>query len=538
MRDLFPVEAEEIVLRDWQSAALDSARENIRKGHRRQVMCAPTGAGKTIFGLALMDAAKRAGSRSAFVTDRTALIDQTSNAMDRFGIDHGVMQATHWRSRPHSLVQLVSAQTLGRRLGNGGYVDRNLRDLRFVLIDEAHTLYQSTLDWLATLPESVAVIGLTATPFTKGLGQYYSAIVNATTTDALIERGLLTRPLIYVATEIDTSGVAVCSTGEWDDAGLERAGVKIVGDVVAEYIKRTHEHFGGPVKTIVFSSTVAHGEEICRAFAEVGLNFANISYHDDDGERREKIAEFRKADSAITGLVSCDALAKGFDVPDVLACILCRPLRKSLTTHIQQLGRVMRSAPGKNKALVIDHTGNALRFLTDTVEFWANGVDRLDESAEKDRAARAAVKPEERKELVCFGCSAILPPGATACLACGRERPRRPSGVSHVNGVTQLLSMNARTGRKFDYGNHAILRDQADAYLSFLAFTTQRKKGDVEAGRRWAAGLFKGVYGHWPSRSYDDLPHNPALMTLEVERFCRNEMARYSKKRPANAAAA
>ena len=64
---------------------------------------------------------------------------------------------------------------------------------------------------------------------------------------------MLARPLIYAAVEIDTSGVAVRSTGEWDDAGLERAGVKIVGDVVAEYIKRTGEHFGGPVKTIVFS---------------------------------------------------------------------------------------------------------------------------------------------------------------------------------------------------------------------------------------------------------------------------------------------
>jgi hypothetical protein len=96
---------------------------------------------------------------SAFVTDRNALVDQTSAAMDLYGIDHGVMQATHWRCRPNALVQLVSAQTLGRRLGNGGYVDHHLRDLRFVLIDEAHTLYKGTTDWLSTLPGNVAVVG-------------------------------------------------------------------------------------------------------------------------------------------------------------------------------------------------------------------------------------------------------------------------------------------------------------------------------------------------------------------------------------------
>jgi DNA repair protein RadD len=533
MRDLFHAPAKELVLRDYQSGALDSARENIRKGHRRQILCAPTGAGKTIIGLGLMQAAMLAGSRSAFVTDRTALIDQTSTAMDLYGLDHGVMQATHWRCRPDALVQLVSAQTLGRRLGRGGYVDHHLRDLRFVLIDEAHALYDGTTRWLATLPDSVAVIGLTATPFTRGLGRHYQAIVNVATTDGLIQSGMLARPVVYVATEIDTSGVAVRSTGEWDDAGLERAGAKIVGDVVAEYIKRTHEHFDGPAKTIAFSSTVAHGEEICRAFAEVGLNFQNISYHDDEDERREKIQEFRRPDSAITGLVSCDALAKGFDVPDVRVCLLCRPLRKSLTTHIQQIGRVMRPAPGKDKALVIDHTGNALRFLSDTAEFWASGVDSLDESAEMDRMARGAVTPQERKEQVCFGCQSILPPGAPVCPGCGRERPRRSADVVNVSGVTRLLTLNATSGRKFDYSSHPILRDQAVAYQAFLAFTTHRKKGDEAAGRRWAAGLFKGIYGRWPSRSYDALPHNPDLLTLDVERFCRNEMARYAKSRAA-----
>ena len=527
----------ELVLHDFQSAALDSARENIRRGHRRQILCAPTGAGKTIMGLGLMQAAMNAGSRSAFITDRSALVDQTSTAMDLYGLDHGVMQATHWRQRPNALVQLVSAQTLGRRLGRGGYVDHHLRDLRVVLIDEAHTLYDGTTRWLATLPDSVAVIGLTATPFTKGLGRHYGAIVNVASTDALIERGMLARPAVYVATtEMDTSGVAVRSTGEWDDGGLERAGVQIVGDVVAEYIKRTGEHFGGPVKTIVFSSSVRHGEEICRAFAQVGYNFANISYRDNEDDRRAKIAEFRKPDSAITGLVSCDALAKGFDVPDVLVGILCRPLRKSFTTHIQQLGRVMRSAPGKDKALILDHSSNCLRFLNDTMEFWAKGVDVLDESAERDRTARTSPTEKERKELVCLGCQAILPPGVPACLACGRERPRRHSNVTTIRGTTHLLHMGAKSGRKFDFAQHPMLRDPAVAYQSFLAFTVQRKKGDEVAARKWAAGIYKGVFGQWPSRSYDELP--PAALSLDVERFCRNEMARYSKSAGGRARAA
>lgn len=532
-RDLFTTAPETLVLRDYQLGALASARENIRRGNRRQILCAPTGAGKTIIALGLMERAEQVGSRSAFITDRSALIDQTSQAMDRYGIDHGVMQADHWRCRPGALVQLVSAQTLGRRLGKGGYVENTLRDLKFVLIDEAHTLYRSTLDWLETLPDNVAIIGLTATPFTRGLGRHFQACVNVATTNELIATGMLVRPIIYAAVEADVSGVKVRSTGEWDEHGLEAEGIKIVGDVVTEYTKRTTDHFGGPAKTIAFSSTVAHGEEICRAFAGIGLNFQNISYRDDEDERRAKIEEFRKPDSAITGLVSCDALAKGFDVPDVRACLLCRPLRKSLTTHIQQIGRVMRTAPGKDQALVIDHTGNSLRFLNDTVDFWANGVDELNEAAEKDKVARP-VTPKERKDLVCFGCRAILPPGVSACLACGRERPRRSSDVTIVSGSTQRVDLAKQTSsRKFDFANHPILKDPAFAHRCFVAWATERKRGDETAGRRWAAGLFKGVYERWPDRAYDVAPVDLDLVTMEVESFCKREMARYSKSRGA-----
>jgi len=107
MPDMFAPPAQELLLRDYQSAAIESARDNIRKGIKRQILCAPTGAGKTIIALGLMKGASDVGARSAFLVDRSALVDQTSSALDLYGIDHGVMQADHWRSRPRAYVQLV-----------------------------------------------------------------------------------------------------------------------------------------------------------------------------------------------------------------------------------------------------------------------------------------------------------------------------------------------------------------------------------------------------------------------------------------------
>lgn len=193
----------------------------------------------------------------------------------------------------------------------------------------------------------------------------------------------------------------------------------------------------------------------------------------------------------------------------------------------------MRSFPGKDLALVIDHSGNALRFLNDTVDFWANGVDELNEATEKDRAARS-ITPKERKELVCLGCRAVLPPGVSTCVACGRERPRRSSDVTIVSGSTQRVDLAKQaSSRKFDFPNHPILMDPAFAHRCFVAWATERKRGDEVAGRRWAAGLFKGVYERWPPREYDHFPVEPDLVTFEVETFCKREMARYSKTKAA-----
>ena len=535
MDSLFIAPAEKIVLKDFQSEGLEKLRQNIRAtGEWRQILYAPTGAGKTILAVALTLAAVEVGSKVVFITDRSALVEQTSEVYDRFGVDHGIIQADHWRCRPFAKVQIISAQTLASRIGKGGYLDQHLQGARLVIVDEAHSLYRATVEWIAKRPEKVAVVGLSASPFARGLGRHYPGIVNVATTDHLVAIGALVKPIFYAAIEANTAGVAVKSTGEWDDEGLEREGIKIIGDVATEYVRRTMEDFGRPVKAIYFSATVKHGEEMCRALNGLGYNFQQISYLDDEEERKAKIKEFRKANSAITGLISVDALAKGFDVSDIRICGICRPLRKSFSTHVQQVGRVMRPAPGKDKAVVIDHAGNSLRFLQDMVDLWANGVDKLDEGAEKDRAARS-VSEKDRKEQVCI-CGAVLLPSDRICPACGKERPARPSDVKVVSGTAQRLDLTAQSSRGFRFESHPLLKDPTMAYQSILAFTTRLKRGDAEAARRWTNGIYHGVYEQWPPRSFGSLPHIPELLTLDVERFCRREMARFAKSRPRHAA--
>ena len=149
----------DINLRDYQLDAIESLRDGIRMGIKNQVLSAPTGSGKTVLASHLTDESYKKGKSVLFVVDRVNLINQTSETFDRYGIPHGVIQAQHWRYRPWERVQVASAQTLARRKWE-------LPDL--LIVDECHTLLKVITN--AIDKRETITIGLSATPFTKGLG--------------------------------------------------------------------------------------------------------------------------------------------------------------------------------------------------------------------------------------------------------------------------------------------------------------------------------------------------------------------------------
>src|SRR3546814_15584494 len=103
-------------------------------------------------------------------------------------------------------------------------------------------------------------------------------MVNVKTTNQLIAEGFLVPLKVYAAKAADMTGAKVIA-GEWAEAEIEKRGNEIIGDIVAEWRQKTAQHFGGPVKTIVFSATVAHGGELCRRFQVPGFNFQKHIYN-------------------------------------------------------------------------------------------------------------------------------------------------------------------------------------------------------------------------------------------------------------------
>lgn len=287
--------------RPFQSDAHERLRQGVRDGHRCQMLMSSTGSGKTYLGLRVIHEALKKGKRAIFVCDRRSLIEQTSAVADSYGLSaHGIMMANHNRYDPSMPFQIASAQTLARR---------QWPDADVIVIDEAHTQLKVWTEHIQTT--EAAVIGLSATPFSTGLGKLFSNLVNATSMHHLTESGVLVPMRVFSCAKVDMRG-AETSGGEWTDRAAQDRGMAIVGDVVTEWAK-----FARDRKTIVFGATIAHCEEMARQFNDAGVMAACFTSDTDQSEREMLLTEYRKPDSALRVLISVEALAKGFDVPDV-----------------------------------------------------------------------------------------------------------------------------------------------------------------------------------------------------------------------------
>jgi superfamily II DNA or RNA helicase len=255
--------------------------------------------------------------------------------------------------------------------------------------------------------------------------------------------------------------------------------MKITGDIVTEWIKKTHDLFGGPRKTVVFCSGVEHGRDLERQFAAQGYNFVSISYKEDGDFKEETIEDFSRPDTNIHGLIATDILTKGFDVPDVMIGVSARPFSKSFSSHVQQMGRVMRPHPGKKFGIWLDHSGNYLRFRKDWDELFEEGVTEL----KSDTAEKAKKEPteKEKKEAKCPKCSVLWTWPSNVCGACGHTKPIR--AVASVPGELQKLQGMGDQARQVNQ----------EFYSEILFYAKMRgyKEG-------WAAHKYKEKFGVFP----------------------------------------
>lgn len=486
-------------LRPRQERCIAEIRQAIKEGHKRIIVAAPCGFGKTLTSAHLIGGAIEKGKRPVFTAPAISLIDQTVKAFEREGIrDIGVMQAQHERTDSEAQVQVASVQTL---------IKRAVPDADFLLLDEAHIQYRGLNKLLDTAWKDKIAIGLTATPWAKGMGIRWTKMIIPATISDLIGEGFLTATRLYIPEQIANRSEIETSKGEFTEASAsaQMRQSRIVGNVV-----ETWKKYGPGEKTFMFCVDRASAKEQMAAFIDSGIPFGYIDALTPPDERTRQFSQMRRGE--IAGIASVGCLIAGVD--EDVRCIIDANPTKSEISLVQRWGRGIRTAEGKDFLIGLDHAGNNAEDGLGL--FWEIFHDHLD--AHKPHEKGVAYEGEKRpsKPKRCTACHTLIPRGSAACPNCGQ--PMRSVGVEHEEG--ELVVYGTQPKAKKPAGREYTVEEKKEWYGGMLWLCRERGKSD---GLAWHA--FNDKFGHHPA-GYAKTPIPP---TPEVEMWDRHRRIKWAK---------
>lgn len=394
-------------LRPYQQHAIDLLRESMRKGNRRIILCAPTGAGKTVIFSSMVQGAINKAKKVLIITDRIELLTQTDGALTRFAIlPSYIKQGT--RKLPEATSYIAMVESLNHRLKNDEYANW-LKGIDLVIIDEAH---KASFDKLFKfIQPTTTVIGATATPHREGnqkaLKEFYTAIVEPVTIRELVDAGYLAIPTTY-SVPVDLSGVRIYN-GDYDanQMGQAFSKQKVFRGVITNYNKYT-----AGKKALAFAPSIASSRELCEELQGAGLPARHLDSTMKGDERSEVLAWFKNSTNGI--LCNCGILTTGFDDPNVEVVILYRAT-KSLPLYLQMCGRGSRVTPTKTEFTILDFGNNRQQHGGWEVERpW---------SLEKKEKKRKGVAPVK----TCRKCGYMMASSTVICPSCGFVAPVKES---------------------------------------------------------------------------------------------------------------
>lgn len=473
-------------LRDYQEAAIGSVKDWMKAGKKRVILQMPTGSGKTATAAAIINSALGKGNRVIFTVPALSLITQTIESFRRDGITNiGVMQGQHILTDADQPVQICSVQTLARR---------QIPPSSLVIVDEAHVVFDLYERWFNNPAwANVPFIGLSATPWTKGLGKLWHKLVIGATTQSMIDKGHLCKFRVFAPSKPDLEGIKTVA-GDYDLSGLDKAMNKtaITADIVKTWIEKGQDR-----PTLCFAVNRAHAANICDEFNRAGVPAAYVDGETPLDDRDELAQDFKAGKYKI--ICNVGVMTTGVDLPFVSCLILARPT-KSEMLFVQIVGRGLRPAEGKEDCLILDHSDTTARlgFVTDIHH------TELDDGTKRRGSGQAKEKKEPLPK-PCPACTYLMPPKTRVCVSCGFEL--KPKANVRVRDG-QLVEHLGQGHDKFLFNDDPDFHEKETFYRELLGLAEERgyKHG-------WAFHQYRQKYHEKPDKSFSSRPIMASLKT-------------------------
>jgi len=348
-----PQQGQTFSLMDHQEEALNNLAQMRREGKTIALLYHATGTGKTV--TAVSDA-KAVGKRTLFLVHRHELVDQAVNTFERLWPEKTVGRFEGSIRETGCFVLCATVQSIAQHLE-----EFDPQEFGYLIIDECHHGTAETYRKILSYFRPAFTLGLSATPErTDGedLLEIFQQVAHKLDIQSAVELGTLVAVrCIRIKTNIDLRDVRI-SGFKYNSQDLESTirvpeRNQLIVDTFCEYVKDK--------PTVVFCASVRHAEEIAERFRQSGVDAACVSGSTKTKERKQILADYEAG--KIPVLCACDLLNEGWDSPHTQVLFMARPTM-SKTIYMQQLGRGMRPAPGKEFLLVFDFVDNANLFNT------------------------------------------------------------------------------------------------------------------------------------------------------------------------------
>lgn len=424
-------------LRVYQERAISDLRASYQQGHRAPCLVLPTGGGKTVIASAIIRGAVQRGRKVLFLAHRAELLEQSVAKLDAAGVHEvRMIRAEHDTGSRSAPVTVASVPTLTKWLDRMPAAD-------LVVFDECHHVVANTWKRIADHYSASHLLGMTATPQRADgspLGDVFDAIVVGSTVRELTELGHLAPCRAWSPPEVLESKHLALSPAQ-------------------AYLT----HAEGQ-RAVIFCVTVEHAEQVCVEMNDAGVACAVV--HGTSTNRKDSLARFRAGE--LRALCNVHVLTEGWDDPGCTVCILTRKPAHA-GTFLQMVGRVLRPAPGKTEAVLLDLCGSAL----------VHGTPEMERSYSLD--GKGISKTEREAIRQCPHCGGVFSAVSVvdgSCPQCGMQLPRmavKPPTVTGVGlieakgGVDQLrinlqaVAKRARKSAEWVDRAHAVISGRAAA---------------------------------------------------------------------------
>lgn len=332
------------MLRPYQEELKKQVLKAFNKVNRVMLQL-PTGGGKTITFVDLASHFVNEGKSVWILVHRKELIEQTTSKLVQYGVRHSVIQADYHYSR-FAPCQVVSVQTVVKRLSKVTPPD-------VIICDEAHHSTASTYRKIYEYYPNAKLLGVTATPVRsngEGFKDLFDKLICGLSVNDLIKQGYLCKPKIFAKPlTINLNSIKV-TAGDFNDADLFVAmnNNETYGDLVASYNQEAKGK-----KAIVFAVNIEHSKNIVEMYNNAGISAEHLDGNTPKMDRKNILERFKSGKTLV--LSNVNIITEGFDVPDCEVVQLVKPT-KSLAMYLQMVGRGLRTSPGKDYAIILDHS--------------------------------------------------------------------------------------------------------------------------------------------------------------------------------------